>query len=147
MSRFDPNPPELAITWYPSPEAVHRAMWAPIAEAEGMTYEALMAESHSHGVDAAGTEVEISAEEEMAAIRSQGVWGFIDTNGHHIHAWASPDAPRETVVHMLAHEIGHMTGTPHDDDLEEELRAEQFGRVAALAVSFADRRPPTENPT
>lgn len=124
MSRIDPNPPELAITWYPSPEAVHQAMRVPIAKVEGMTHEAL-----------------------MAAIRSQGVWGFVDANSRRIHAWASPDAPRETVVHMLAHLIFHMTGTPHDDDLEEEMRAEQFGRVAALAVSFADRRSPPENPT
>lgn len=131
----------FGITWHPSPEALHRAMWGPIAEAEGMDYEALLAESSGVAAfTATGEEVHVTHEEEMDAIRMMGVWGFSDANAKHIHAWAAPDTPRIKVLHMLAHEIGHLTGTPDEDDLKEEMRAEAFGQVAALAFGLMDTR-------
>ncbi|MCR4146617.1 hypothetical protein, partial [Alcaligenes faecalis] len=63
----------------------------------------------------------------------QKCWGCADTDTNQIHVWAAPDVDRALLIHMLAHEIGHLTGEPHPDDIQEELRAETFGKVAALA--------------
>lgn len=133
---IDPNPPEMSIRWYESPEAVHRAMWEPVAIGEGMTYDELLAESESCGLDEHGKEVVLEPGADIDGMRLQGCWAFVDTLNNCIHAWSAPDADRGRVLHMLAHEIGHVTGTQHPDGLQEEMRAEQFGRVAALAYSM-----------
>lgn len=127
---------QVGITWYPSPEAVHRAYWQPMAESEGMTYEVLIAEGMTCAFDQFGNMVEMTHDEEMAALRSMGAWGFADTKLRHIHAWAAPETPREQVMRLLAHEIGHLTGEPCKDELQEEFRAETFGAVAAMAFSM-----------
>ena len=128
--------PKFGVTWHPTPEALHRAMWSPAAEAEGMTYEALIADSSTGAFTVDGEEVHVTHEEEMNAIRCMGVWGFCDTNTNQIHAWGAPGTPRLKVMHMLAHEIGHLTGAPDENDLEEEMRAEAFGQVAAIAFGM-----------
>lgn len=131
--KVNPEPPKLSIVWHDTPESTHRAMWGPAAIDEGMTYEQLMAESTACGETADGETVELSHEDEINAIRGQGCWAFVDTTAGVIHAWAAPDAPMDRVMHMLAHEIGHATGDPHPDGIQEEMRAEQFGRVAREA--------------
>lgn len=135
----DINP--LSIIWHPTPEAVTNAMWAPIAEAEGLSAEDL-ADGELGGVDAEGNEVEsITIAQACENIRQCGCWGFVDTNTNTIHAWAADDADPSVVLHMLAHEIGHLTGDPCDDHLAEELRAETFGQVAAEAMRLYMRAP------
>lgn len=133
---IDPNPPEMSIRWYESPEDVHRAMWEPVAIGEGMTYEALLADSEICGLDDNGNEVVMEPGSDIEGMRAQGCWAFVDTLSSCIHAWAAPDTDKGRVLHMLAHEIGHVTGTPHPDGFQEEMRAEQFGRVAALAYDM-----------
>ncbi len=140
--KVNPNPPELAITWHDSPESVHRAMWEEAAIAEGMTYEQLMAESEGEGETEDGEQVVFTHEQELAGMHEQGCWAFVDTRVNMIHAWADPEAPFERVLHMLAHEVGHATGDSHPDDLQEEMRAEQFGRVAKAAYAMLPAREP-----
>ncbi|WP_160286827.1 hypothetical protein [Pseudomonas knackmussii] len=141
MSVINPNPPEMIIRWYDSPEEVHRIMWEPAALAEGMTYEQMMAESEVCGQDEHGNEVVLDSGSEFAGMRAQGCWAFVDPLNNCIHAWAAPDADRGMVLHMLAHEIGHVTGEPNSDPFQEEMRAEQFGRVAGLAYSLLKSAP------
>lgn len=133
---INPNPPAVSICWHDSPEDVHRLMWEPVAISEGMTYDEMLADSTCCGETEDGQLVEFSHEQELGGMRAQGCWAFADTHANTIHAWAAPDADRGRVLHMLAHEIGHLTGEPHEDSMQEELRAEQFGRVAALAFSM-----------
>lgn len=139
-ARINPEPPAMSITWYDTPEQVHRAMWEEGAIANGMTYEEMIAESTCVGEDFAGNEHEVTHEQEMAGIRTQGCWAFVDTRVNMIHAWADPEADRELVLHMLAHEIGHVTGAEHPDPIQEEMRADQFGRVAKLAYQLLQQR-------
>jgi len=129
----NPDPPEMMIRWHESPESVHRAMWESVAIREGMTYDELLAEGVTCGFDESGNEVEMEAGADIEGMRMQGCWAFVDTLNSCIHAWAAPDTDRGLVLHMLAHEISHATGTPHPDGFQEEMRAEQFGRVAAAA--------------
>lgn len=139
----DPSLPELSIVWHDSPEGVDRAMWEEAAQDAGLSYEDLR-DSVSVGQDENGAPVELTHAQTIDAIRNQGCWGFVDTNTGTIHAWAADDADPMLVVHMLAHEIGHMTGEQHPDELQEEMRAEQFGRVAAMAFRmWRQRRPLT----
>lgn len=133
---INPNPPELEIRWYSSPEEVHRLMWEPSAIDAGMTYEQMMSECEVCGEDEHGNEVTIPPGAEFEGMRKQGCWAFIDTLNSCIHAWADESTDPEMVLHMLAHEIGHATGTPESDPLQEEMRAEQFGRVAKLAYQL-----------
>ena len=133
LPAINPQPPTVAITWHDSPESVHRAMWEESAVAAGMTYAQMVDESVSCGEDEHGNEIEFTHEQEIAGMRRQGCWAFVDARSNMIHAWADESASREFVLHMLAHEIGHITGDAHTDDFQEEMRAEQFGRVARAA--------------
>ena len=133
LPKVDPQPPTVSVTWHESPESVHRAMWEEVAVAEGMTYEQLIAESEGEGETETGETVAFTHEQELAGMRGQGCWAFVDRRTNTIHAWADEATPRELVLHMLAHEIGHITGDAHTDDFQEEMRAEQFGRVARAA--------------
>lgn len=123
----------ISIQWHGSPEDVHRLMWEPVAISEGVTYDEMLADSICCGETEDGQLVEFSHEQELAGMRVQGCWAFADTHANTIHAWAAPDADRVRVLHMLAHEVGHLTGEPNEDPMLEEMRAEQFGRVAAQA--------------
>ncbi|HRO20851.1 hypothetical protein [Alcaligenes phenolicus] len=127
--------PELTIQWHDTPEAVHRIFWEKAALENGMTYEDLM-----EGVMVGETEhrekVDLTYEQEIQAIRDQKCWGCADTETNQIHAWAAPDVDRTLLIHMLTHEIGHLTGEPLPDDIQEELRAETFGKVAAMAYQM-----------
>ena len=136
LPAINPQPPTVAITWHDSPESVHRAMWEESAVAAGMTYEQMIDECVSCGEDEHGNEIEFTHEQEIAWIRRQGCWAFVDARSNIIHAWADESASRELVLHMLAHEIGHITGEAHTDYLQEEMRAEQFGRVAKAAYGL-----------
>ena len=140
LPNVDPQPPTVSVTWHESPESVHRAMWEEVAVAEGMTYEQLIAESEGEGETETGETVAFTHEQELAGMRGQGCWAFVDTRNNTIHAWADEATPRELVLHMLAHEIGHITGEPHPDDMQEEMRAEQFGRVAKMAYGLLPAR-------
>ena len=93
-------------------------------------------DSVSCGEDENGNEIEFTHEQEIAGMRQQGCWAFVDARSNIIHAWADESASREFVLHMLAHEIGHITGDAHTDDFQEEMRAEQFGRVAKAAYGL-----------
>lgn len=131
-----PDPPSTQIVWHDSPESAQRAMWTPIAEAEGLTVDDLM-DGELGGFDEDGNDVEpITTAQACEAIRETGCWGFCDTNTGIIHAWKAEDANPVTVMHMLAHEVGHLTGVAEEDAHAEEMRAEQFGKVAAEAASL-----------
>lgn len=139
LAKVNPEPPEISIIWYPSWEEVNRAMWVPALEAEGLT-EADIDDGGFIGHTEDGQQVSVSAEEALQAVDAMGCWGFCDSATNTIHAWAKADASQETVIHMLAHEIGHLTGLASPDPLTEEMRAEQFGRTAKLALSLMQSR-------
>lgn len=134
-------PPAMSVTWYESAEAIHRAMWEPAAKDSGMTYEELMAECEIIGYLDSGDEVTLEGGADLAGIIAQGCWGFVCTDTKTIHAWAETDTDPALVIHMLAHEIGHATGVPMDDDFQEEMRAEQFGKAASMAFEMLTHRP------
>lgn len=127
---------DVKIVWYDSPEAVDRAMWEPIALAEGLTYDDVKESTCECTTLDGGEEVTISQPDAIGAIRQQGCWAFVDTKTQTIHAWADPKTPAATVIHMLGHELGHITGQPHEDLYQEERRAEEFGAVAAKAFEL-----------
>lgn len=72
---------------------------------------------------------------QIVATEKMGYWGFAETWAVPpvIHLWVSPEAKQEDVVELIGHELGHITGTPAADDIEEELRAHEYGRVARAA--------------
>jgi hypothetical protein len=142
-----PLPPELKIVWYSTPEEAYGKMWEPAAQEEDMTVDELVAASAFMGIDQNGKDIELSSEDAFAGMHALGCWGWVDTDLNIIHAWSSPDADPAMVMHFLAHEIAHATGTADDDDFQEEMRAEQYGHVARLAFKlFSDRNPRAQPP-
>lgn len=127
--------PDLTIQWHDRPEEVHRIFWEKAAIENGLTYEELI-EGAMVGETEGRQKVDLTYEQEIQAIRDQKCWGCADTETNQIHVWAAPDVDRTLLIHMLAHEIGHLTGVPHTDDIQEELRAETFGKVAAMAYQM-----------
>lgn len=89
------------------------------------------------GIGADGKEVDgYTYEQYLEGLIQQGVYGFIDEDNV-IHFWIGKDLPIEELIHFFAHEIGHRTGTPIEDDFQEEMRAEGYGYSATLAYKFA----------
>lgn len=140
LAPVDPEPPAVTIQWYESAKAVNIAMWAPALEAEGLTA-ADLDDSGFQGLDDNGQVVDVSLEEGLAGMEAMGCWGFCDSATNIVHAWARADADPATVMHMLAHEIGHLTGQAHPDGYHEEMRAEQFGRAAMAAYRLMRSHP------
>lgn len=68
-------------------------------------------------------------------MKTTGCWGYVDDKSV-IHYWADPSVEPTTLIHFLAHEIGHRTGEPCEDEHEEEMRAEAFGEVAKEAYEL-----------
>jgi hypothetical protein len=122
----------MKLVTYPTPEAVLLRYVNcdpdfPVAE---------LSEIQMAGCDMEGDEGDIDSGDALESIRTTGCWGFTDTRKKEIHAWVDAKCPPETLISFLAHEIGHNTGTPDPDDLQEELRANTFGDVAAEAYSM-----------
>lgn len=134
VTRSDPRPPELAMVWYDTPEAVHESLWLDEANEQGVTVKELLAGSEAGGLDQNGCEISFSNEEMLAGMRAMGCWGWVDTEENVIHAWVDAEVDPGMVAHFLAHEIGHVTGTPDPDPFLEEMRAEQFGFVTSQAL-------------
>lgn len=141
VSTITAAPPALNVIWYDSAEAIHRAMWEPAAKANGMTYEELVSECEIIGFLESGEEVTLDGGDDLDGMRVQGCWGFVSPDTGTIHAWADANTDPAMVIHMLAHEIGHATGVPMEDELQEELRAEQFGKAARMAFEMLTHRP------
>lgn len=127
--------PDLSIQWHDTPEEAHRIFWEKAAIENGLIYEELI-EGAMVGETEHREKVDLTYGQEIQAIRDQKCWGCADTETNQIHAWAAPDVDRTLLIHMLAHEIGHLTGEPLPDDIQEELRAETFGKVAAMAYQM-----------
>jgi hypothetical protein len=136
---FTSAPPLMSIIWHESPDDIERAYWAPVAEAEGIPLEELLS-ADMEGQNEKGDIINITNQQKMEGMLIQGCWGFVDTKTNTIHAWAAPDVQTETLIHMLAHEIGHATGVAHPNALQEEFRAEQFGLAAKLAYCLIQQR-------
>src|SRR5690606_2230253 len=102
VSKIDPNPPQLSIVWHDSPESVDRAMWEQAAIEAGVTYEELI-EGSNVGETEDGEVLEFTHEQAIDGMRTQGCWGFVDTNTNTINAWAADDVDASTVLHFLAH--------------------------------------------
>lgn len=86
-------------------------------------------------IDESGALVSVDEEDLFAGIRTLGIWGWVDDNNT-IHYWRGESVDSTTVMHFLGHEIGHLTGTTHEDEYKEELRAEEFGLVASKAFEI-----------
>lgn len=69
------------------------------------------------------------------------VYGFArtDRDPREVHFWFGPDATPEQRVALIAHEIGHLIGTPLEDEGAEEDRAETFAAVALMAMTESKR--------
>lgn len=129
---------EFKVIRHASPEAIQRAYWEPICEEEGMTYEEVLI-ADCGGYTSEGTEVEFTSEDAIEGMRMQGCWGFINKDSREIHIWYAPDCDRMLLIDLLGHELGHLTGEPCQDDLEEEFRADSYGYVARKALQLLDQ--------
>lgn len=88
------------------------------------------------GEDGDGNAVALSVGQMLEGIRDAKFWGFSIKPKGEVHVWAAPDAPRERLMMLLGHEIGHLQGEQLDGTVEEEERADTYGEVAALAYTM-----------
>lgn len=88
------------------------------------------------GLDENQNPIVFSYEQQKDGIEEQGLWGWV-SDDKVIHYWVGKEVSLEELIHFFAHEIGHRTGTPIEDDFQEEMRAEGYGETAKLAYKFA----------
>ena len=136
---FAPAKP-VEVEWHKTPRDVQNAFWLPAAQDAGMTVDELLDDGESVGVDAEGNEVAMTREDTEQAIIDMGLWGFADTKARKIHLWAAAGTDDLRIAELIAHEIGHLTGVPVDDDVQEEMRADQYASVAVETLRILRAR-------
>lgn len=89
--------------------------------------------------DSEGKEYTLTFDEVISNIKKQGFWAHIGTKDKIIRYWIDKDnnLNLKELIGFFAHEIGHVSGTPIEDELKEEMRAEEYSYVASLAYDFA----------
>lgn len=69
--------------------------------------------------------------------RKTGTWGFC-RGKKEIHVWIGNNAKKESIISLLAHEIGH-TKRPYRRTRElEESKAETYAEVAKIAFEMME---------
>lgn len=95
------------------------------------------------GISSDGETSELSYEDALSAVRKVGLWGFANVPAREIHFWSDGSASPSLRMQFLGHELAHLIlveqapeAAEHDDDLAEEVLADDFGQVAALAYEL-----------
>ncbi len=87
------------------------------------------------GCDTDGNRTEFPIRQIVDVIKKTGIWGYTDDIGC-IHYWHD-NASFHSILEFFAHEIAHHTGTPDEDTIAEEMRADEYAKVAVTAYAFA----------
>ena len=90
-----------------------------------------------------GEIIECSKKKFVGNVREQDCWGWVRGKSE-IHFWFEVGTAVESLVAMLAHELGHMERPFYKEHKKEEKKACKYGRVALeayrLAVIASERR-------
>ncbi|QZA70823.1 hypothetical protein AH06_40 [Erwinia phage AH06] len=132
-----PDPPHFEVCWHDTPEEIHRAHWTNIADSMQMSYEdffkaARVGQLHDN------TPVEITGEQEIADMRTQGCYAFCNWVTWQLHIWVGDlphDDPRtEELLHtMIASELAHLTPNRHRNEQLEMYRSMQYAVISRSA--------------
>lgn len=133
--------PAVSVQWHETARSVYLCHLQPMATEAGMSVEELLAEGEMVGEDAQGNEVRMDEASVLESLEAMGLWGFADKTTNTIHLWASANANARLLAELVGHELGHLTGTQLEDDLQEEMRADQFAAVAAMTFDILALRP------
>lgn len=66
-----------------------------------------------------------------------GTWGWAE-NKKAIHVWITKEASMQSVIHLVAHELGHLERPYRMDKFEEERKAVKYSEVATLAFEISE---------
>lgn len=137
--------PAVSVQWHDTARSIYCAHIKPMADDAGMTVEQLLAEGEMVGEDYQGNEIKMDEGQVLESIEAMGLWGFADSVTNTIHLWAAPATSPRLVAELVGHELGHLTGPQLADDLQEEMRADQFASVAAMTFDILSKRPSGQN--
>lgn len=130
------KPEQLNVAWHDSAETIHRAYWDPVCQREDIPYEELFSRmSIEAGDNGLGDIVGNTPEQVLSGIRQQGCWAFTNYNDRTVHLWVGT-AEQGMVMRMIMSEVAHLTPDRWTDEQLEELRVEQFGYVADIALQI-----------
>lgn len=131
---------KVEVVWHKTPRDVQNAFWMPAAKDAGLSVDELLDDGEYVGIDSEGNEIVMTREDTERSIADMGLWGFADTSSRKIHLWASQDTDDISIAELIAHEIGHLTGVPVKDDINEEMRADQYASVAVETMRILRSR-------
>ena len=89
------------------------------------------------GFDGDGEEYSFSPETVLKNIKESGCWGF-SGNKNSIHVWFDANCDMGDLVHLFAHERGHILRPHKRSDDKEEIKAETYGDTARFAYDVAN---------
>ena len=92
---------------------------------------------HWKWMDADGKLFTMSLKEMKAKSRKRRCWAWVE-NKETIHLWMGNGCKEETLVRVLAHEMGHMERPFHRGPIEEQ-KAAKYERVAMDAYRMAKK--------
>ena len=88
------------------------------------------------GFDGNGSEYHMTLDTMLSNIKESGCWGF-SGNKKAIHVWFDKSVDLKTLIHLFAHERGHLLRPYHRDEEQEEIKAERYGDTAVFAYEVA----------
>jgi hypothetical protein len=118
----------MELVRYETPEECYASMY-------GLPYEELKG-SELNGWLVDGEEMTVPIETAIDGIRQLGIWGWISKE-ECIHYWYDPEkASDQVLMHFLGHELAHSTEPDDIEEIESEMRAEEYGHNASNAYEL-----------
>ena len=88
------------------------------------------------GYDGSENEWEFTYSDMVKNIKEMGCYGFAN-NKEEIHVWFESNVNMWDLIRMLGHEMGHLERPYKRDPMQEEIKADKYGDVAAGAFIIA----------
>jgi len=139
-------PDDVQLFVHESAEHIHRTYWEKLAIVNQFTFEEIMACKRIGvvAIDGVDEPVELSIEDELAALKKLGMWGFADYVTDTVHLWVSEGyrrdpASQNAIRTMVSEQIVELMPFRYDDENQQSLKAAALGQVQYLSTQVYDR--------
>lgn len=99
---------EITLRVFDEPLEIMRDFWSKIGDDEKTPTDEELLRYKVIGVTGGNEEIEHTVGEQIQGVTEMGMWGFADVLAGTISVWFEEKMDSESIMHMLAHELGHI---------------------------------------